>query len=509
MSFFQSSFLTTLSSAGTALISLSFAISTTCQEFLGSIIFLFVKHPYDVGDRVDISSESLIVEKISLLYTVFTDLKSMQITQVPNIVLNNLWIDNLTRSKAMKEVVEVNISYDTSFEDVELLRLEMEKFVRHPDNARDFQQDLVIGIGSVGDCDKLTLKIVMKHKSNWHNEAVRATRRSKFMCALALALKKVPIFGPGGGADPVLGSSDNPTYSVAVGDSFASVAREKALKEADAVRMVPKMQHKPSTKRTDTSDTTGHVKHVSEKQAVEELNMRSAAATMEANFGYNRDENDLERPAENQTEASPSPATQQRAENIEQIRADLLKRDNTRGRRRAGEGVPAAALGETPGLAVTHYDSHGNQIVTTHSNRQMSYDVIPEGSESQPPSGMGSPYGGAVSGAYGPLTSQVSPRVAEAARESYSLYEGQDYPGLGHDQQMYGQTGAHSYGRELTPGTAITTTAPSESLRPTAHGSAPHGARQRGASVSRVMEEREAETRAGSSGTSARKQYTK
>lgn len=82
MSFFQSSFLTTLSSAGTALISLSFAISTTCQEFLGSIIFLFVKHPYDVGDRVDINSEHLIVEKISLLYTVFTDLKSMQITQV-------------------------------------------------------------------------------------------------------------------------------------------------------------------------------------------------------------------------------------------------------------------------------------------------------------------------------------------------------------------------------------------------------------------------------------------
>lgn len=403
----------------------------------------------------------------------------------------------------MKETVEVNISYDTSFEDVELLRLEMEKFVRHTDNSRDFQQDVVIGIGSVGDCDKLTLKIVMKHKSNWHNEAVRATRRSKFMCALALALKKVPIYGPGGGAEPVLGSSDNPTYSVAVDDDFAAAARDKAAKEADAVRMVPLMKHKPSSKRQNTSDSTGPVKHVSEKQAIEELNMRPAAASMEANFGYSRDDNNLEGPADNLIDPSPSPGTQQRNNNIEQIRADLLKRDNTRGRRKAGEGVPATPLGDTPGLAVTQYDSHGNAMVKTSSQRQMSYDVVPQGLESQPTSGFASPYGGAAGGAYGPLTSHVSPRVAEAARESYALYE-EDFPGQEHDGQRYGQPEGHHYGRELTPGTAITTAGSAESLRSTVH-----GARPRGASVSRAMEERESEARANSSGQSARKQYTK
>lgn len=425
--------------------------------------------------------------------------------------MNNLWIDNLTRSKAMKEVVEVNISYDTSFEDVELLRLELEKFVRHPDNSRDFQQDLVIGIGSVGDCDKLTLKIVMKHKSNWHNEAVRATRRSKFMCALALALKKVPIFGPGAGGPPELGSSDNPTYAVNVDDSFAAAAREKAAKEADAVRMVPLMKHKPGTKRTNTTDTTGHVHHVSEKQAVNELNMRPAVSSMDENFGYNRDDNNLDRPAENAAEPSPSPGTQQRAENIEQIRADLLKRDNTRGRRRAGEGVPATPLSDAPGLSVTRYDSHGNTIVSTGNQRQMSYDVVPQGTDSLPGSGLASPYGGAQGGAYGPLTSHVSPRVAEAARESYALYEGQDFAGPMHDQQQtmaYGQQpGAHHYGRELTPA-AAPPAASSESLRPT-----PHGARRRGASVSQAMEEREAEARAGAGAGSnappARKQFTK
>src|ERR1700753_4246101 len=97
----------TLATAGTALLSLSFVFATTCQEVLGSCIFLFVKHPFDIGDRVDISSDPLIVERISLLYTVFKRVQSGKTVQVPNIVLNGLWIDNITRSKAMREQISV------------------------------------------------------------------------------------------------------------------------------------------------------------------------------------------------------------------------------------------------------------------------------------------------------------------------------------------------------------------------------------------------------------------
>jgi hypothetical protein len=58
----------------------------------------------------------------------------------------------------MKEIIDVNVAFDTSFEDIELLRVELEQFVRSPDNSRDFQPDIAIGVGGVGDCDKLTLK---------------------------------------------------------------------------------------------------------------------------------------------------------------------------------------------------------------------------------------------------------------------------------------------------------------------------------------------------------------
>lgn len=84
----NSSLSTTIATAGTALLSLSFVFSVTAQEVLGSCIFLFVKHPYDVGDRVDIGGEQLIVERISLLFTIFRRIGDHKTTQAPNVSLN-------------------------------------------------------------------------------------------------------------------------------------------------------------------------------------------------------------------------------------------------------------------------------------------------------------------------------------------------------------------------------------------------------------------------------------
>ena len=41
------------------------------QEILLACIFLFVKHPYDVGDRVDIDTKEYTVAKMALLSTNF------------------------------------------------------------------------------------------------------------------------------------------------------------------------------------------------------------------------------------------------------------------------------------------------------------------------------------------------------------------------------------------------------------------------------------------------------
>jgi hypothetical protein len=309
VAFQDTNFVTTLATAGAALLSLSFVFAATTQEFLASCIFLFIKHPFDVGDRVDIIGPEkalLMVEQISLLFTVFKRIDNMKIVQVPNIVLNNLWIENITRSKAMTEQLDMFISFDTSLEDIDALRKEIENFVRSHDNSRDFQSDIVLEATGIGNMDNLQLRVEIKHKTNWHNETVRAARRSKFMCALVLALRKVPIYCPGGGAEP-LGSSTNPGYSVNVSDIWAADVREKVLRAKEDQRLVP-------SKPTESGQSPSGDLSLDDNTLRESLGRR-------------------------------------RSDEVDTLREG--HRQSIRGRRKPGESVPLVPLQDIPGAILT------------------------------------------------------------------------------------------------------------------------------------------------------------
>ncbi|PVH91214.1 hypothetical protein DM02DRAFT_664237 [Periconia macrospinosa] len=228
VAFLSPSFVGTLAASATALLSLSFAFATTCQEVLGSCIFLFIKHPYDTGDRVEIANQQLVVDRISLLYTVFQHVESGEATQAPHIVLNNLWIGNISRSRVMGEQMRISLAFDTSFEDIDVLKGEMTKFLREPNSHRYFCPDLAVDVIGIAETDKLELRVQIQYKGNFSDEAMRLSQRCRFMRALVSALRSIPLHGPGGG-DAVLGSAERPTWSVSVSPAEARAAREKLL----------------------------------------------------------------------------------------------------------------------------------------------------------------------------------------------------------------------------------------------------------------------------------------
>ncbi|KAK8173619.1 Mechanosensitive ion channel-domain-containing protein [Phyllosticta citrichinensis] len=318
IAFLNASFVTMLATAGTALLSLSFVFSATCQEVLGSCIFLFVKHPYDVGDRVDLTTgtDQLTVEHISLLFTVFKRVNNGRTVQIPNTVLNGLWIENTSRSQAMREQVPIYVSFDTSFEDITALKVEMQNFVRAPENNRDFHSDIDVAVNGIAELNKLELVIEIRHKSNWGNETLRSMRRSKFMCALVQALRKIPIAPPGGN-DAALGSSDRPQYSVDISPGEAEERRQAYLEEKESKRLFPSKKLEPSTERSSSIDylsrasgTGAHGSMSAETQAINQLNARNPAF-------------DTERASMN-------------AQDVEDVR-NTLRREGTLGKRRAGE----------------------------------------------------------------------------------------------------------------------------------------------------------------------------
>lgn len=190
-----------LTSAGSSVLALSWLFSATAQEFLQSVVFVFVKHPFDVGDRVTIYGnagdaglgDDYYVKQISLLYTEF---KKMQghIVQAPNSYLNTLFVLNQRRSGALAEAIPVVIKYGTTLEQMDSLRQRLIEFVRS--ERREFQSNILTELRSVTENFSVTLNVVFFYKSNWQNEGLRLQRRNKFICMLMVALQEIGIEGP-------------------------------------------------------------------------------------------------------------------------------------------------------------------------------------------------------------------------------------------------------------------------------------------------------------------------
>ena len=252
--FFSEGFTNKITSLWTTFTGLAFAIGGTVTEFLSCCIFLFIKHPYDVGDRVNINDVDLVVEHISLMYSVFRRVDSDSTVQIPHNIANTLWIDNFSRSRAMKERLVLSVSASTSNDDILALRGELQKFVIADENRRDFQPafgtypDLLrretmltftdIELINVGNMKQLDLQVEIRHKSNFSNELIRSTRRNKFMCELLAACRRIPIEPPGGSA-PALGDPANPSYNVAVSDQEAINSRARKTADVEQARLFP------------------------------------------------------------------------------------------------------------------------------------------------------------------------------------------------------------------------------------------------------------------------------
>jgi small-conductance mechanosensitive channel len=385
VAFLNASFVTTLATTGTALLSLSFVFAATAQEVLGSCIFLFVKHPFDIGDRVDLSTngcasqEQFVVEHISLLFTVFRHVQGAgvgRMCQIPNIVLNTLWVENVSRSKAMTEQLSIDVAFETTFDDIQILKNEMITFVTDSNNSRDFQPTVDIDVLGTTDQSKLTLMVEVKHKSNWANEAIRRSRRSKFMCALVAALRAVPVYPPGGGADAA-GSAANPTYTVGITHGEAKEHADEAAKGRDDARLVPlkKLDETQQRLSPTTSRTAGAGMTANETRIVDDLTSRNPAvdAARDEAWTSSRDDSSTlggERPSVDRSD-------------LEEVRG-LLRRESTRGKRKISSdyhpGVPT--INEPSSQQAFHYPqpSQPRQPASvTYSNYQapvspMSYE---------------------------------------------------------------------------------------------------------------------------------------
>ncbi|CAK9172149.1 unnamed protein product [Ilex paraguariensis] len=104
----------------------AFMFGNTCKIVFEAIIFVFVMHPFDVGDRCVVDGVQMIVEEMNILTTVFLRYDNEKI-YYPNSVLATKPISNFYRSPDMGDSLEFSIDFRTPMEKVGSLKDKIKK----------------------------------------------------------------------------------------------------------------------------------------------------------------------------------------------------------------------------------------------------------------------------------------------------------------------------------------------------------------------------------------------
>ena len=243
------------------------AARSTVTDFFMGCVFIFFKHPFDVGDRIDLfniaenNSVGVKVTRISLLYCCFERTDTGATVQFPN---SRLWlkrIENLTRSGQGTEKLTLMLNINTSFKDLEYLRDEMKSFLASEENRRDYKPNVALRVKSIHELDKMEVAMVITHKSNWSNDALKSARSSRLYCRLIEIARLAPLYKPNGGT-AILGDEGKPNYMVVVSEEEATAKRSE-----DKLKLLKKRYD------FDDINATGLD---SEAKATKESNLRSA-----------------------------------------------------------------------------------------------------------------------------------------------------------------------------------------------------------------------------------------
>jgi hypothetical protein len=200
---------TLLASLATLSLGLSWLIGSTAQESLASIVWVFCKHPIDVGDAIEVpalllsttdgtSNNTFFVEEIQLLSTILKTTTGKYIS-ISNYQLSQRPIINVRRSGPIQEKLTIEVKYTTTMKQLNVLRESMVKWLQ--ERGRDFLPGLDIEMNSLGDQSKMILILDIRYKSNWQNDHLRTRRRNAWIGALKGLMRKLKIYGPQGDPD--------------------------------------------------------------------------------------------------------------------------------------------------------------------------------------------------------------------------------------------------------------------------------------------------------------------
>ncbi|URE40999.1 Late embryogenesis abundant protein [Musa troglodytarum] len=175
---------------GSQLLLAAFVFGNTLKMIFEAIIFLFLMHPFDVGDRCEVEGVQMVVEEMNILTTVFLRYDNQKITY-PNSVLATKPIGNFYRSPDMGESIDFCVHVATPVEKLAIMR---ERIIGFMANKKEhWYPNPSVVLRDVDDMNRLRISIWMRHRINFQDMGEKWARRELVVQEMIKVLREFDI----------------------------------------------------------------------------------------------------------------------------------------------------------------------------------------------------------------------------------------------------------------------------------------------------------------------------
>ncbi|CAM8945284.1 unnamed protein product [Rhodiola kirilowii] len=168
----------------------AFIFGNTLKTVFEAIIFLFVIHPFDVGDRCEIDGVQLVVEEMNILSTVFLRFDNQKVVYL-NSLLATKAIHNFYRSPDMGDAVDFCVHICTPVEKIAQIK---QRITHYIDNKPEhWQPSPMIVLRDVEELQRLKFSVWLSHKMNFQDMGERFVRRAQLVEEMVRIFKEIDL----------------------------------------------------------------------------------------------------------------------------------------------------------------------------------------------------------------------------------------------------------------------------------------------------------------------------
>ncbi|KAJ9538421.1 hypothetical protein OSB04_031154 [Centaurea solstitialis] len=167
-----------------------FMFGTSAKSAFEAVIFVFVMHPFDVGDRCVVDGVQVVVEEVNILTTVFLRYDNEKIFY-PNSILATKAISNFNRSPEMKDSVEFDVDVSTSMESIIALQAKIKAYI--DSKPQLWRPNHSVRVKEIEDVNKMKMCLYVTHTINFQNYEEKSDRRSNLVMELKNIFEELGI----------------------------------------------------------------------------------------------------------------------------------------------------------------------------------------------------------------------------------------------------------------------------------------------------------------------------